>query len=488
MTVRPVHWHEGMFIRPHHFQASQRWEAHLTQRADKWNLHYCWGLRSIEVDLDALANYRFVVRSMQARLRDGTLVSIPEDGVLPALEIKNAFQREHSVTIFLAVPIVHLGRANVSSNGQQPDERRSPGAGSAFDARYLLDMQELEDENTGVNPQPIQVRLLNLRLLLSNQDHTGYEVLPIARIERSPQAEAPPQLNHAYIPPVLACDAWQPLRGGVIQNIYDRIGKKLEALTEQIHARSITFDSTAQGERMLFEQLRILNQGYSVLHLLSFAEGVHPLHAYIELTRLVGQLAIFGPDRRAPNLPVYDHDDLGGCFWRAKQHIDALLDVFVEPEYKERPFAGAGLRMQVSLEPTWVEPTWQMFIGVQSPLDSESLIALLTRPGQLDMKVGSSERVDTIFRQGLAGLSFNFSPTLPPALPQRPGLVYFQINRDARPNEWFNVQKSLSLAIRLNENRIAGNIQGQRMLTIHSGGGQTTTLQFTLYVVPVGPE
>jgi type VI secretion system protein ImpJ len=45
------------------------------------------------------------------------------------------------------------------------------------------------------------------------------------------------------------------------------------------------------------------------------------------------------------------------------------------------------------------------------------------------------------------------------------------------------VQRSLTLAIRLNENRIAGNIQGQRILTIKTGG-QTTTLQFTLYVVP----
>ena len=42
------------------------------------------------------------------------------------------------------------------------------------------------------------------------------------------------------------------------------------------------------------------------------------------------------------------------------------------------------------------------------------------------------------------------------------------------------------LAIRLNENRIAGNIQAQRKLTINMGGGQTTTLEFTLYVVPAG--
>ena len=203
----------------------------------------------------------------------------------------------------------------------------------------------------------------------------------------------------------------------------------------------------------------------------------------MEMCRLVGRLAIFGATRRPPELPRYDHDDLGTCFYRAKQHIDALLDVLVEPEYKEQPFTGAGMRMQVSLEPSWMEAVWQMFIGVQSQLPAEECIRLLTRPGELDMKVGSSDRVDTIFRLGQAGLRFTHDPRPPRALPSSPNLIYFQINRESELGEWQNVQRSLTLAIRLNENLIVGNIQGQRVLTIKAEG-QTTPLQFTLYVVP----
>ena len=88
MNNRAVHWHEGMFLRPHHFNtAQQHWDQVVSQNA-KWDLHYNWGLRSIDLDLDALANYRLVIRSLRARLRDGTLVAIPEDGVLPALDLK----------------------------------------------------------------------------------------------------------------------------------------------------------------------------------------------------------------------------------------------------------------------------------------------------------------------------------------------------------------------------------------------------------------
>ena len=68
MAFRPVHWHEGMFIRPQHFQTAQRYWAHLVDRSAKWDVHYNWGLRSVELDLDALANYRGVARRMAKRV------------------------------------------------------------------------------------------------------------------------------------------------------------------------------------------------------------------------------------------------------------------------------------------------------------------------------------------------------------------------------------------------------------------------------------
>ncbi len=474
MAVRSVHWHEGMFLRPQHFQAAQRHWGGVLATDEKWDHHYNWGLRHVELDLDALANFRCVVRALKARLRDGTLVSVPEDGTLPAVDLRPAFEQGAAqVTVAVGVPVLNLGRANVAGNG------------SADGGRFLLDTQELEDENTGVNPQPVQVRLLNLKLLLSTQDQAGYEALPLARVQKSSKAEATPELDTTYIPPVLACDAWGPLSADVLQAVYDRLGKKIDLLAGQAVSRGIGFDSTSQGDALLLAQLREMNEAYALLHVLGSAKGVHPLPAYAELCRLVGQLSAFGATRRPPELPRYDHDDLGGCFWRVKQYIDTLLDIVQEPEYKERPFVGAGLRMQVSLEPSWLEPIWQVFVGVQSPASSEEVIRLLTRPGQLDMKIGSSDRVDEIFRLGQAGLRFAHSPRPPRALPAPAGLTYFQVNREASTEEWQNVQRSLTLAIRLNENRVVGNIQGQRVLTVRASG-QNTTMQFTLYLVPQG--
>jgi type VI secretion system protein ImpJ len=457
-----------MFMRPHHLQAAQRHFAHLLDSSESWDHAYNWGLRAVEIDRDALANHRLVVHRLRARLRDGTLLSLPEDGELPPLDLQNAFGPEPTLTVFLGVPVLHLGRPNVAG-------------GRSGEGRYVLDSLDLEDENTGLHPQPIQVRRLNFQVLLSTQDHAGYETLPLVRLEKSSGADPSPQIHAPYIPPALACDAWAPLQLDVLQSVFDRIGRKADRLADQVISRGITLDSHAQGDALIIAQLRALNEAYALLNILAFAQGVHPLTAYYELCRLVGQLAYLdAATRRPPMLPRYDHDDLGGCFYAVKKHLDFLLDLIVEPDYKQRPFEGAGLRMQVALEQSWTDPHWQMYVGVKSPLPTEDCLRLLVK-GALDMKIGSSENVDRIFKAGAVGLRFQHAPLPPRVLPAVQGLIYLQVSRDE--DEWKNVQRTLSLAIRLNETRIAGPVEGQRILTVKTAPGQTASMEFTLFVV-----
>src|SRR5207237_7192345 len=82
MSEPAVNWHEGMFLRPHHFQAAARHHHDQLRQAGRWDVHYNWGLRAVEIDPDALRNYRFVVPRLQARPRDGTLVRVPQAGPL----------------------------------------------------------------------------------------------------------------------------------------------------------------------------------------------------------------------------------------------------------------------------------------------------------------------------------------------------------------------------------------------------------------------
>lgn len=471
MTARAVHWHEGMFLRPHHFQAAQRFAAEQLHFSSAWDQHYNWGLREIDIDRDALGNHRLVIRSVKCRLRDGTTICVPEDGEIPALDLKPVLSGESTLTVYLGVPILHLGRANVA--GVRPEEG----------GRFAVDTQDLEDENTGTHPQPVEVRRLNFRLLLSGQDHAGYETLPLVMFEKSAGVDATPRIQAVYIPPVVACDAWLPLQNDILQSIYNRIGRKIDILAEMVLSRGITLETQSQGDAVIVNQLRVLNEASALLNVLAFAQGIHPLTAYYELCRVVGQLAFFGDTRRPPELPRYDHDNLGYCFQQVRKHLEGLLYDVREPEYQQRPFEGAGKRMQVSMEPSWMEATWAMFIGVKCPLKPDEVIPLLTK-GQLDMKIGSSEKVDRVFEMGALGLRFTHAPVPPRALPNIQNMNYFQVAREGE--EWQNVVRSHTLAVRMNERLTGGNLTGQRQITIRKADGTMTTMEFTLFVVKAG--
>jgi type VI secretion system protein ImpJ len=461
-----------MFLRQHHFLTEHRQTSRVIQLDGKWSQHYNWGLRSISLNTDALGNFRFSVTALEARLRDGTLIEVPRDGSLSELDLKPALETSRKVTVHLAVPSLKSSQANVSQDG--------PTSGM----RYYLINQQLEDENLGVNPQPIPIRRLNLSLMLSTENMAGFDTVPIARIEKSERAEATPQLDATYFPPVLACDAWRDLGVGILQAVYDRIGRKIEKLAGQAVSRGLSLDSTNPGDALIFAQLRELNEAYATLTNFAFLEGIHPLVAYQELSRLVGQLAIFKQEtRRPPAIPRYNHDDLGGCFYQLKIYLDDLLSILPEPDYKELPFVGDGLQLKVEIQRSWLEQNAQLFIGVRSPLEPDQCVRVID---EIDMKVGSTDRIEQIYALGNAGLKLVHVPNskLPQALPRERGLTYFQINREQQQTEWQHVERSLMLAIRFNETKIVGNIDRQEVVNLRLTADMR--FRFSLFLLGAG--
>jgi len=486
MTARSVYWQDGMFMWPHHMQQEERLQSERLRVAHQWNVHHNWGLRLLDFDKDAFKSGRLVIGRLYARMRDGTLVDVPGEGRLPVLDVNEAMLGREQVTINLAVPKLHANRPNATIRGTGATSASAAGA-APIDTRFIVEEFETPDENTGEDLQMLAYRSLNLRLLPDTQDATGYDLLPIARFERAATPGAAPQLDVNYIPPILACDAWRVLNADILQALYHHLSSRMESLANKVLTRGITFETHNPGDDVMLGRLAVLNEAVTVLNTLAFAEGVHPFTAYLELCRIVGQLAVFSAERRTPKLPAYDHDDLGNCFYRVKRQLDEYdVDIIT---YEERAFIGEGLRMQVKMESKWLEPAWQMFVGAQSSLPQAEIVRLLTKPGQLDMKIGSSDRVDQIYERGLKGLAFTHMAQPPRVLPSTAGLTYFQVNRDAQNSEWAQVQQSLTLAIRVNQNRFElgaqGNITGQRSMTLKQQGGQTATaLQFVLFLVP----
>jgi type VI secretion system protein ImpJ len=280
-----------------------------------------------------------------------------------------------------------------------------------------------------------------------------------------------------------------------MQKLYYRINTKGELLALQVKGRGIGFESLAPGEAEVFNHLRLLNEAQAVLRGLAFITSLHPFIAYLGLCDLAGRLAILGPDRRVPELPLYDHDDLGNCFFTLKRYLDTLLDTIEEPQYEVASFAGIGYSMEAKLRAKWLEEEWQLLISVESPLPPAECANMLEYGG-MDMKVSSAALAEEQVLRGLASLTLKHTPDqVPHILPRGPRLAYFQLVRP-RPleedrsernkqnaNAWEAVRQSKSLAIRLNRSKIVGDLSGRDSVKVKPGSA-TPELKFTLYALP----
>ncbi|MEZ6117664.1 MAG: type VI secretion system baseplate subunit TssK [Pirellulaceae bacterium] len=472
MRHLPVHWYEGMFLRPQHFQAADRHWTELVSASQHWDNHYNYGIREIQISREALANYQLHVSMCNARLRDGTLISFEKGQGPDRVALKGAFEKNTHVTVFLAVPKLNLGRRNVAQSD------------SGEKHRYSESTISVQDETLGGNDQEIQFRNLSVCLLLSTDDPSGYEVLPIARIKRVGTEEATPELDDNFIPPLIAADAWEPLSIDIVRTIYDIIGQKIEVLSNRAAERNINLSSHQPGDLDDLLMLSLLNQSYAFLNCTGFALGVHPFLIYSELCRIVGMLSIFDPTRRVTDIPRYDHDDLARIFKWIKLRIEQLLGGAKKLDYQQRYFVGTERGMQVSIEPDWLHSSWSWYVGVHSQNISEADCREILRPGKLDWKIGSSQQVDLIFKHGLPGVEQLELDSPPRALPPQ-NWIYYDVQRNN--TAWKDVLASQTLALRF-KTELIGNIatlKGQRQLEV-TLPDKRVILEFALFAVPQG--
>ena len=209
MQNLPVNWYEGLFLRPQHFQATERHLGEVLTKSSRFDNAYNYGIANIQFNKESLANHRFELLALQARMRDGTIIdfdqsqqpdgvdmSSPETGHAELTsDLKKGLEAERTVTVYLGVPKLKLGRVNV---GEEQ---------GADDTRFVTTVSSKQDEGDGQSNQDIQFRQLNAKIVLSTENLSGLELLPLGRVSRVSESESLPRLDETFIPPLLSIDS-----------------------------------------------------------------------------------------------------------------------------------------------------------------------------------------------------------------------------------------------------------------------------------------
>ncbi len=472
-----------MFLRPQHFQSADRHWHEVIATADQFDHAYYYGLVNVSINEKALANFQLEIVGCQARMHDGTLLSFDAShveridlgqGLNGPKGLDKVFVDHDSVTVFLCVPKFVEGRANVA----QPN---NVGNGNA--SRYVAYQIERDEEAAGGNRQPISFRDVNVRILLSTDDRNGYDCLPLLRLRQSSKEDSTLVLDNDYFPPCLVIQAWPELYFNVVRAIYDMIAQQVDKLSTILINRQISWSNQHPGDLEKMYLAGVLNEAVGTLNCLAFAQGVHPFVAYTALCQIIGRLSILGPEKKAPDFPKYDHDDLANIFKWAMRTIEKLIYQMPDELVETRWFVGVGSnKLQVNLDPKWLTREWTLYLGIRSASKTVREIEEVLKSSGLDWRFGSVDQVDDIFRDRKTGVRFDPVAQTPSPLADRGNWLFFSISPIQGADYWEHCRLTNSLAARIADQQIFQHRIEQRELVVQLGG-QLISFEFAMFAV-----
>ncbi len=425
--AHPVLWSKGTLLAPQHLQQQDR--AHEEALAFQLaTLSFCpWGLARLELDRAALASGSVVVTGVTARFPDGLVIDAPAGDPSPAPRaIADAWAPDQtSLVVYLAVPEYRPGGRNVAALGERAI------------ARWHGDEVQRRDEVTGLGERPVSVARANLRLLFEGEALEGYTTLPLIRLVRD--AAGVTTLDASYVPPMLDIGANEYLVS-ITRRLVERVAAKASAVSGTRRQRNQGLADFSVTDVAGFWLLYTLNTHLPALRHLHEVRRGHPADLWEAMIALAGALTTFSA---APTpLPTYDHLRLGEVFTLLDARVHELLDTAVPDSAVSRPLRVVRHSVHaVAVEQaTWLQaPQWYLAVASSvRPIDIVSKVLS-------GCKIASSDVVDTLIRQALAGVELVHVAQPPAGLPIKVDQQYFVLRRTGPA--WEAIERARNLAV-----------------------------------------
>ena len=404
-----------MYIGPHEFQAQARYFEDAIQFATSSLWFKSCGLTGCALDADALRNSTVCLLHASGIFPDGTPFHMPQsDPVPPVRPIADLFPPTRDfMTVSLAIAERKPHGRNCAA---------TPDAVDTADTRYVPDLRTFNDETTGGDPRPVQMRRKNVRLLLDTELTENMVSLPVARVRRDGSGHF--VYDPDFVPPCLEISA------------SERLMLMLRRLIEILEAKSAALNRTASASGSMefssrdianFWLMHAVNSGLAVLKHLFVSKRGHPEELFLEMSRLGGALCTFTLDAHPRTLPHYDHEHLGECFETLDQHIRTHLETIIPTNCVTIPLTKvADCFWEGDVTDTRCLGRARWIFGIQARVGEADLI---TAVPQL-VKICSAKFVGELVKRAMAGLNLTHLPVPPSAVPARVEAQYFAISKE----------------------------------------------------------
>lgn len=408
-----------MHLTPQHFQAQRRYQEDQATRTLDLLFPYAYGVSAIVMDAEALRNGSLSIVHLRGVLPDGTVVHAPGSDVVPQpLTLAEHFSPTRDAhVVHLALPPLQRHLANVSD---------AATAGDALPTRYTAVEEVTVDEATGADPLTIRFAARNLLLRLDDQVGEQLMSMPIARVRRDGRGQY--QLDPEYVPPTLQVGASDRLLRLLRDTValLDEKGGALAASMSQAPSGAVGGAAAYVGNelatRWLLHAVRSANA--PLRHLL-VTRRAHPERLYLELSRLAGALCTFALDAYPRSLPLYDHDDLTGCFDALEKHIRLHLGTVISSRGVIVPLQQTSDVMHTGMvnDPRCYEPGARWFLAVRAQVGRGDLVDRVQRL----TKTSASWSVPGLVTRAWDGLPTHHVPTPPAGIAPKPDFAYFEL-------------------------------------------------------------
>lgn len=426
-----VLWGEGLLLRPQHFQRQDHYHEQCLHKSIKAVHPYAWGVETLQVDREALANNVLRLLALSVRFQDGELVDAPEIDALPeTVDLSLLQQAQQTVTYYIALPGLKPFSGNFTPPGQASNT-----------ARYVQANGDTPDLYTQAAPVQLATLKKSVRLVSEAEPRDSYVHFPLLRLRRA--ATGGFEIDDGFVAPSLSLAAAPVLFQG-LRRLLDALQAKVAALYGHQREPSRNVVEFRSGDMSSFWLLHTASSAYASLSHHFHHPALHPERLYEGLLDVAGGLMTFSKSWTLADLPPYQHGDPGPAFAKLHTIIRELLDTVISSKYfaialnEVRPSYYIGV-----LDSGKIDEKTTFYIAVSAAIAAVELVDVVP----LRFKVGAPDDVEKFVLSALPGVRLQYAPQLPAAVPVRPETCYFSMEAKGAMYERMLKAQSISIYV-----------------------------------------